>query len=172
MRGIERLLMGMIWACILLACATVASAQLPTMGYAFAEVIDETKKPLVGAAAVVYNESGAEVGGSITDGSGRARLVQNVDGKRSYVIRVIKSGYQTYESVFEPSGHYNNTEIKIKLVALSRLKPKPGKARTKSRPPRKAMRREFVPLSTSGEGLGERSRGRPTPPPLRLRGAE
>lgn len=103
----------------LFACADNALAQLPSPGYIFLEAKDQADKPVVSAAAVVYDESGKEVGSSATDKEGKANLLQNSREKKKFIFRVIKSGYLTYEGVFETSGEYNHVEIKVKLISAT-----------------------------------------------------
>jgi hypothetical protein len=119
-------------ACALLACANVTSAQELAPGYAFAEVTDETDQPVSGAVAVVHNEAGDEIGSSVTTPEGLASLVMNGYEKKSFIVRVIKRGYVTYEGEFKTTGaHYENIRVKIQLVPLS-------KPRSKTRAERRA----------------------------------
>jgi hypothetical protein len=108
--------------CALLACSTAASAQLPSPGYFFLEVLDEADKPMSGAATVVYDSSGKEVESSVTNPSGRAPLFRNRYGTERFVFRVIKPGYLTYEGTLVPSGEYKREETSVKLI--SSRKPK------------------------------------------------
>ena len=124
-----------------MACANIATAQVPSPGYAFLEVKDEKDKPVSGAAVVVYDKSGKEIGGWVTDPGGKAPLLRKNRGAERYVLRVIKAGYLTYEGVIETSEQYwRNDEIKIKLVSLSKSKskgerrPSPLPVRTPSPP--------------------------------------
>jgi hypothetical protein len=116
-------------AAALLVCADNASAQLPSPGYIFLEATDQADKPVVSAAAVVYDESGKEVGSSATDREGKATLLQNSREKKKFIFRVIKSGYLTYEGVFETSGEYKHVEIKVKLISATNPGTKTEKGR-------------------------------------------
>jgi hypothetical protein len=108
----------------LLACSASASAQLPSPGYLFLEVLDEADKPVSGAATVVYDSSGKELESSATDSSGRASLFRNRSEKERFVFRVIKPGYLTYEGTLVTSGQYKREEIRIKLIPTLRPKSK------------------------------------------------
>lgn len=128
-------------AALLLASAAVAAAQVPMPGYVFAEVTDETDKPVTSATTVVYDQTGSEVGSSATNSKGSSALIVNTDAKSSFIVRVLKSGYQTYEGRFETTGQYRNFEIKIKLVPLSHKRPAtralrapPSRATTRTAP--------------------------------------
>jgi hypothetical protein len=111
---------------VLFVCADIALAQVPSSGYIFLEATDQSDKPVFSAAAVVYDESGNEVGSSATDKQGKVSLLQNRSDKKKYIFRVIKSGYLTYEGVFETSGQYNRVTINIKLVSASSPEPQTG----------------------------------------------
>jgi hypothetical protein len=124
MRRLKLLVICATAVCALLACASVASAQVPYPGYIFAEVTDETDKPVGRATAVVYNSSGEEVGSSFTNAEGKVRLLENRNGQERFIFRIIKRGYVTHEGVFELSGQYKNAGIKVKLISNSRPKPK------------------------------------------------
>jgi hypothetical protein len=100
----------------LLACSTVASAQVPSPGYFFLEALDEADKPVSGAATVVYDSSGKEVESSATDSKGRASLFRNRYGTERFVFRVIKPGFLTYEGTLVSSGQYKREEIRIRLI--------------------------------------------------------
>src|SRR3954469_24782019 len=108
----------------LLACSASASAQLPSPGYFFLEVLDEADKPVSGAATVVYDRSGKELESSATNSSGRASLFRNRSEKERFVFRVIKPGYLTYEGTLVTSGPYKREEIRIKLIPSHRPKSK------------------------------------------------
>jgi hypothetical protein len=119
----------------LFACANIASAQVPSPGYIFLEAIDQADKPVFSAAAVTYDESGNEVASSVTDKKGEASLFRNSSEKKKFVFRVIKSGYLTYEGIFETSGQYDNVKIKIRLISASRPGTKEGKVPEPLPPP-------------------------------------
>ena len=118
---------------ILCLCADNASAQIPPSGYIFLEVTDTAEKPVFSAAAVVYDQAGNEVASSITDREGTVNLLMNRNDKKKFGFRVIKSGFLTYEGVFETSGEYINVRIKVRLIPASR--PKEGKVPETLPPP-------------------------------------
>lgn len=122
MHWLKRFLIGAAVACALPACAGVVSAQVPRSGYIFAEVTNSNDQPVSGAAAVVYNEKGDEVGSSVSDAGGRVSLMMNRRQPERFIFRIFKSGYLTYEGVFETSGEYRNTEIKVKLISTPKSK--------------------------------------------------
>jgi hypothetical protein len=115
---------------ILLCCLAVSfcfvgtvSAQIPSPGYTFVDVRDESDKPIANAIGIVYDESGAEIGSGVTDARGEAAVAQNRRGAGEWVIRVIKSGYVVYEGVLKPAGEYANVRVPVKLIRRVRSKP-------------------------------------------------
>src|SRR5215510_4852326 len=103
----------LIAICWLLLCGEMIEAQTPPPSYTFVEVTGESGALVAGATVMIYNASGEEIRHWITDRTGRARVRGSKQGlidkekwlgnwdKDSYVIRIIKSGYLTYESPLE-----------------------------------------------------------------------
>lgn len=121
-RWLRPLIIGAATCCALLLSASASSAQLPSPGYSFAEVTDETDRPVFGAGVAVYNGLGDEIAASVTDSVGSVRLVMNGYVRERFIVRIIKTGCLTYEGVFETSGAYRNSLIKIKMICESRPK--------------------------------------------------
>jgi len=109
------------------------------------EVTGESGALVAGATVMIYNASGEEIRHWITDRTGRARVRGSKQGlidkekwlgnwdKDSYVIRIIKSGYLTYESPLErnladkliPDNQaYGDKNFKINVRLLRRPKSK------------------------------------------------
>lgn len=136
MRWLKRTIICVAAAYASLVCANVTLAQEMSPGYAFAEVKDETDQPVFGAAVVVYKETGEEVGSSSTNAQGRAALFRKTRSEQRFIVRVLKSGYLTYEGVLDSSREnwWRDDEIKIKLVSLSKPKSRTGSAGRASSP--------------------------------------
>lgn len=132
MRKLKQSLILAAAAGALLVFADNASAQQLSTGYIFLEAKGQADKPVVSAAAVVYDESGKEVGSAATNREGRASLFRNSDAKKKFVFRVIKSGYLTYEGVFETSGQYTHVEIQVQLISAFGPEPRAGGVRRTS----------------------------------------
>ena len=120
-----------VW--ISLHLPSTVSAQVPSPGYTFVEVHDESDKPIANAVGIVYDESGTEIASAVTDARGEAALVQNRRGAGEWVFRIIKSGYLVYEGVLKPAGEYSNVRIPVKLIR--RVRAKPVEPKGTSRPP-------------------------------------
>lgn len=111
---------------VLLVCAKIAPAQLPSPGYVFLEITDEANKPIGGAAAVFYDNKGNELSSTVSDPSGRAHFYKGYGrGPDHLVVRVIRHGYLTHESILERGSEYSRDDrVKIKLVSLSKFRHK------------------------------------------------
>jgi hypothetical protein len=92
-----------------------AAAQLPRPGYTFVEVKDELDKPVPNAVGVAYDATGVEIGSGVTNKEGKASLIQNGYLNSDIVIRVMKSGYVTFEARAKAGGRYVNQTIPVKL---------------------------------------------------------
>ena len=112
---------------------STVSAQIPSPGYTFVDVRDESDKPIANAVGIVYDESGAEIGSGVTDARGEAALVRNRRGAGEWVLRIIKSGYLVYEGVLKPTGEYTDVRVPVKLI--KRVRSKPVTPKGTSRPP-------------------------------------
>jgi|ERR1051325_6504536 hypothetical protein len=146
-----------IAAIFVLGCSgKIASAQLMSPGYVFVEVSDEAARPVSGAAVVLYNLDGSEIGSNVTEKSGLASM-----RKQSYrpggklILRVIKSGYATKEVTLDTDAAYWKDEnLKIKLLAVSKPARKDVPAPRKSKPARASKRAPPVSgLSPPGASL-------------------
>ncbi|HEX8708786.1 MAG TPA: carboxypeptidase-like regulatory domain-containing protein [Pyrinomonadaceae bacterium] len=129
-------------AAALLWCVAAASAQEISPGYTFVEVKDGKDRPVVGASAAAYNEAGEEVASSVTDATGKARLISKRRGERQrqrFIVRVVKPGYLTYEGVIENSGAqwWHNETIEVKLIPLPRPGSEAGSERRAAPPSRR-----------------------------------
>ena len=113
--------LAVVW--VSLCFQRTVSAQVPSPGYTFVEVHDESDKPIANAIGIVYDETGAEIGSGVTDARGEAALVQNRRGAGEWVFRMIKAGYVIYEGVLKPAGEYINVRVPVKLVRRGRTKP-------------------------------------------------
>ena len=102
---------------------STVSAQLPSPGYTFVDVRDESDKPIANAIGIVYDESGTEIGNGVTDARGEAAVVQNRRGAGEWVLRIIKPGYLVYEGVLKPGGEYTYLRVPVKLIRRGRSKP-------------------------------------------------
>jgi hypothetical protein len=113
--------LAVVW--VGLCVPSTVSAQIPSPGYTFVEVRDESDKPIANAIGIVYDESGAEIGSGVTDARGEAAVVQHRPGAGEWIFRVIKSGYVVYEGVLKPGGEYTNLRVPVKLIRRGRSKP-------------------------------------------------
>ncbi len=114
MRLFKPLFRHLIVVCWLMLCGKAVEAQVAPPIYTFVEVTNESGKPVAGAAVVIYNASGEEVRHWVTDDAGKAYIRGSKHGlvageqwlynnKDSYIIRITRSGYLTYENALEGS---------------------------------------------------------------------
>jgi len=108
--------------CVNMCFDRTVSAQIPSPGYTFVEVRDESDKPIANAVGIVYDQSGAEIGNGVTDARGEAALIQNRGKGGEWVFRIIKSGYLIYEGVLKPAGEYQDVRVPVRLVRRVRSK--------------------------------------------------
>ncbi len=99
--------------CIILLCGEAVRAQVPPPQYGFVSVNTETGAPAPDSVVVVYNGSGVEIHRQITGYEGKLfvhkwikdKIIleqkESLKNNSSCVIRVLKSGYQTYEAALE-----------------------------------------------------------------------
>ena len=124
-------------------CANIASAQLPSPGYVFVELSDEASRPVSGAAVVLYDLKGNEIGSNVTDQKNQASI-----RRRSYhsegklIVRVVKPGFVTQEVMVDttPREYWQILELKLKLVAVSKPGGKVTPAPRKQKPARSSKR--------------------------------
>ncbi|HKV42703.1 MAG TPA: hypothetical protein VJX67_26115 [Blastocatellia bacterium] len=138
-RWLRQALVATAFGLLLAAWAYPAQAQEIRAGYTFVDVVGDRDKPVVSAAVIVYNSSGDEVLSGVTDVQGKASLLKNMGDNNgsTLIVRVLKRGFQTYESVFKSSdGPWNSEHLLVRLARSP--SPKRNSGKTRRRNPRYA----------------------------------
>ena len=116
----------------ILAGAKPIAAQVMPPGYVFVEVSDQTGKPVSGAAVVLYDLEGREIGSSITDPDSRAAINKQThyySGQKAqkFIVRITKPGYLTQEVLLPVSDRFWESEaVKSQLIHLQPEKKTPA----------------------------------------------